>query len=178
MSDYLWDGSGEPDAELDRLQSVLRPLRFVAPAEPLRLPIEDLDVAKRRPALWRWAVAAVVLFTALGLGAWMIFQPPAQTIAMTSPGAIPSAELGWTIPDQPTGPEVRGNDSPAPSNSAPSRRAIRTSAANQAASRARTEAREGRMAADQLLKALRITSDQLNFVRTKVSTDGRPDPAS
>lgn len=52
--DYLWDGSGEPDPEIERLERLLRPLAHSGP--PPRF-------AARRPAssLRAWAVAAAVL---------------------------------------------------------------------------------------------------------------------
>ncbi len=57
--DYLWDGSGEPDADVERLETVLRPLRHARPAP---------DLPARRPApgvrsglWWSLAAAAVVI---------------------------------------------------------------------------------------------------------------------
>jgi hypothetical protein len=53
--DYLWDGSGEPDAEIVRLEALLQPLRHKA--LPLRLPA-------RVPARRRFAAAAMQIVTA------------------------------------------------------------------------------------------------------------------
>jgi hypothetical protein len=57
--DYLWDGSGEPDAEIVRLEALLRPYRHTA--LPLLLPA--------RAPLWstsrRFAPAALQLLTAV-----------------------------------------------------------------------------------------------------------------
>ena len=56
--DYLWDRSGPPDPEIERLERTLAPLRY-----RLRNPE---PVAKRPPALW-WAAAAAVALVAVGL---------------------------------------------------------------------------------------------------------------
>lgn len=59
--DYLWDGSGEPDREIQRLEAALRPLRGARPApEPSRL-------HGPRPTLpgWQTLAAAAALLLAL-----------------------------------------------------------------------------------------------------------------
>jgi hypothetical protein len=56
--DYLWDGSGSPDPEIERLEAVLRPLRRVPPAPAL----------PARPAArpgWRALAAAAAVIVAL-----------------------------------------------------------------------------------------------------------------
>ena len=57
--DYLWDGSGTPDPEVQRLEGLLRPLRYqrAAPAAPAR-----------RSRAWRapLAIAAALLVAAAG----------------------------------------------------------------------------------------------------------------
>ena len=56
MSDqYLWDRSGPPDPEIERLEQVLAPLRYGKP-----LPV-------RKPPVLRWAAAAAVVAAALAL---------------------------------------------------------------------------------------------------------------
>jgi hypothetical protein len=59
--DYLWDGSGEPDPEIRRLEEVLRPLRGTRPAPELpSLPRRGLPL----PA-WRTLGAAAAVLLAL-----------------------------------------------------------------------------------------------------------------
>ncbi|HSD27624.1 MAG TPA: hypothetical protein VLL75_09995 [Vicinamibacteria bacterium] len=61
--DYLWDGSGEPDPEVQRLEAVLRPLRGTRPAP---------ELGSGRPRLafsfggWRALAAAAAVVLALG----------------------------------------------------------------------------------------------------------------
>ena len=60
--DYLWDGSGEPDPEIRRLEALLRPLRGTRPAP-------ELGGGRARPALpsggWRTLAAAAAVVAAL-----------------------------------------------------------------------------------------------------------------
>ncbi len=61
--DYLWDRSGPPDAEIERLERTLAPLRLGAKPAPRRRPG---PVASGR-ALWRLAAAAAVVVAAVGV---------------------------------------------------------------------------------------------------------------
>ncbi len=72
MSDYLWDKSGEPDADVERLEQLLKPLRH-QPRE-LQLPREEDESPASRAArfLFRWpalAVAAALILMMLA-GVW------------------------------------------------------------------------------------------------------------
>ncbi len=85
--DYLWDGSGTPDPEIQRLESLLAEFRHVD--RPLVLPSET-PVASSRPRglllqmpwLPRLATAAVILF-AVALGIFFSLRP--ATLPTTGP---------------------------------------------------------------------------------------------
>ena len=69
--DYLWDGSGEPDPEVVRLEALLAPLRHrrSAPALPARS-------SRLAPLMMRWMVPALSVAAALLLvaaAAWVIY---------------------------------------------------------------------------------------------------------
>src|ERR1700741_3925566 len=89
--DYLWDGSGTPDPEIKRLESLLAEFRHVE--RPLVLPAETV-AASNRPrgillqmySLPRLAAAAVVLL-ALGLSAFFFLRPT----------RAPDAGPGWDV---------------------------------------------------------------------------------
>ncbi|MFL6212137.1 MAG: hypothetical protein ACJ74W_25060 [Pyrinomonadaceae bacterium] len=79
MSDYLWDKSGEPEEDIERLEQLLGTLRYEP--RPLKLP-EDFSARaarnsfrpQQRPFRWqRLAVAASLLLTLLA-GAWLIMS--------------------------------------------------------------------------------------------------------
>ncbi len=77
--DYLWDGSGEPDPEIQRLEAALRPLRHHRPAPELG--------GRRRP----WRVGG-------GWGVLAAAAAVAAALAATLPGArAPVATSGWQL---------------------------------------------------------------------------------
>jgi hypothetical protein len=73
MSDYLWDKSGEPDAEIERLETLLAPLAHKPGIAP--------RMQTRRPVYIALAIAASVLVVASAV--WMVRQRsrPAWTVA-------------------------------------------------------------------------------------------------
>ena len=80
MSDYLWDKTGEPDAETERLEELLGQLRFQpTPFDlPAGLPAKEFRAARTRNVLsWpRLAVAASLTLAVLA-GAWLMFRQQA-----------------------------------------------------------------------------------------------------
>jgi hypothetical protein len=72
--DYLWDRSGEPDAELQRLEEILGTLRY----QPRALPIPaDIKMGRRRSFSRALAIAAAIALVAVLLGLWFHFHRPA-----------------------------------------------------------------------------------------------------
>jgi len=65
--DYLWDRSGPPDPEIERLERTLAPLRY-------RHREEVLHQAPKRPRMW-WAAAAAVVLSAAGISRFAVPQP-------------------------------------------------------------------------------------------------------
>jgi hypothetical protein len=68
MNDYLWDKSGEPDAEVERLENLLGSLR--QERRPLELPPEIFVAHPRRRAAWFPYAAAAALALAALAGFW------------------------------------------------------------------------------------------------------------
>ncbi len=67
---YLWDRSGEPDPEIQRLEEILGTLRYQP--QPLEIPLDVPTGGRRRfvPAL---AIAAMLALFAVLLGFWFAF---------------------------------------------------------------------------------------------------------
>jgi FecR protein len=84
-NDYLWDGSGMPDPEVQRLESLL--VEFRHAERPLALPAEASVVTSeprgllvKMPWLPRFAAAAVILL-ALGVGIFVSIRPANQPLS-------------------------------------------------------------------------------------------------
>ncbi len=87
---YLWDRSGEPDPEIQKLEEILGTLRY----QPRALEIPpNLQVRGRRNFFPVMAIAAAIAIVAVGLGLWFSFnrrQAPASAAKNNRPIAQPS----------------------------------------------------------------------------------------
>ena len=93
--DYLWDGTGEPDAEVQRLERLLAGLRYDRPAPEF----SGIDVkparSRLRILLPRFAAAAAVLMI-VG-GAWLIQrlnQPSWEVASLAGRPKVGSNHIG------------------------------------------------------------------------------------
>jgi hypothetical protein len=98
--DYLWDGSGMPDPDVQRLESLLAEFRHTE--RPLALPAETSLVSSKPPGLvvqfpWlpRLAVAAVILLSSIIL----LFLPPIRVVS-------PPAGPGWDVANLEGSPQI------------------------------------------------------------------------
>ncbi len=80
-NDYLWDGSGEADAEVQQLEALLGRYRAVAPMPDFRRVV----VLRRRPR-WPYAVAAALILCVIG-GEVLFHTPSNRWRATSSTGA-------------------------------------------------------------------------------------------
>lgn len=168
---YLWDKSGEPDEEIQHLESLLSEFRYqprplVLPeATPKRMIFSQVTLATMRYA----AIAAVVLL-ALGLGLWYGVrsteqQQPIAALPQTA-SPIPSvtshqeAAVGKPQPETPSPQNVKHT-------ATPQTRAVKTP--RRTVNR-QTEL-EGERAKEKVLYALQITSKQLDTITKKIQTD-------
>jgi hypothetical protein len=106
MSDYLWDKTGDPDAETERLEELLGQLRFQPRTfeVPATLPFTPRRATPARaPFNWsRLAVAASLIATLL-FGAWLIVSKQ-RTVNTPQLARQPATEEKAT--QQPTDQEV------------------------------------------------------------------------
>jgi len=65
--DYLWDRSGNPDPELQKLEEILGTLRYQP--QPLRIPA-DIQIGRRRVFFPALAIAAAIALFAVLLSLW------------------------------------------------------------------------------------------------------------
>jgi len=72
--DYLWDRSGNPDPELQKLEEILGTLRYQP--QPLRIPA-DIQIGRRRVFFPALAIAAAIALFAVLLNLWFHFHRPA-----------------------------------------------------------------------------------------------------
>jgi hypothetical protein len=100
QDDYLWDGSGEPDPEVVRLEALLKPYRHTA--APLLLPAR----APVRPTSRRFVPAAMQVLTAA-----------ASLVLVVAAAWFASAmrPSGWTVQSLAGAPSVAGTPIDSPS---------------------------------------------------------------
>jgi hypothetical protein len=197
--EYLWDKSGDPDPEIERLEKSLASFRFKRPLEPLPLPANSrwqFQLRSSPPAL---AAAAALLLLLLGGGLWLGLQRRAE-----SPSEKPALAAGSTPQVKQAVPEFSGPRPPigtgnpgepglnisvkdegvAPAPPVASRRARprRNGAARQQMARHRAQEiapsqqqqiarHEGEQAKAKLIMALHIASDKLNEVQKKIQSN-------
>src|ERR1700730_13959861 len=87
--DYLWDGSGEPDREIQRLEVLLRGFQHSRPA-----PVFP-EVGRGRG--WRIFFRRVRLLPALPAIAVAVVMSAALAFLVRSPKPMPAAEVGWEV---------------------------------------------------------------------------------
>ena len=175
---YLWDRSGEPDLETQKLEEILGTLRYQP--QPLEIP-HNIQVGRRRGFFPAMAIAAAIALFAVLLGLWFGFnrrQAPASE-------AKHDQQIDRQI--NTTQPQVRPGTAPsrtaAEQNSTPGRiqkhrDATRNLLAGNQSRNTRTENRQPELTAqelaekEQVLVALRLVSAKLNLAQRK--TQGAP----
>ncbi len=199
--DYLWDRSGEPDPEIDRLEAALSSLRYKRPARPLPLPGASRP-SFRISSTWLAAAAAVALLIAAG-GLWFVLHRSVSNEqgGVAASGTAPKAVgEGKDVPTPPTRSAGGANEqvavdnkgdespgaitSPAPRNlnrprqTLERRQEIAVLRNRERALREEETVRRGELAKEQLIKALQITSDKLSTVQKKIQGNQEHNPIS
>jgi hypothetical protein len=108
MDDYLWDGSGEPDPEVERLEQLLSRFRSDAPAPVL--PAAPLAPRRAfRPYVPALVAAAALVVVGFGSGLWMTLG---ERRGGGSPGTPIVAHGTGTPQPEPEETEVRAPEVP------------------------------------------------------------------
>ena len=150
--DYLWDKSGQPDPEIQELEEILGALRYQP--RPLALP----PVSRRRNYFPLLAIAASLLFALVAGGIWLrvrsnrVSQPPQQANVVPAPPKIEEQEPPAAIRDK-----------------SENKLAVNHKPRHKSASSALTksEREEALAAKEQLMLALRVTTEKLNLIHRK-----------
>ncbi|HEX8175464.1 MAG TPA: hypothetical protein VF543_10115 [Pyrinomonadaceae bacterium] len=187
--DYLWDKSGEPDPEIEQLENLLGGLRSRRTAKDLMPAVEKLS-RKGARTFPKWlSVAAAVAFVLLALGVFNVIQR--QSVKQFSDSQF--VMLNPTSPEPPVevaAPAGGSGETSQPESEKPlaaaaqneKRTSLETRRRNIARKREaflnRQEQTEGLMAKEQLLKALQITSSNLDIVQKQVQGDEKQGPSS
>jgi hypothetical protein len=185
--DYLWDKTGEPDPEIQHLERVMGQLRH-------RLTVEDLpafEIPRTQPRIFSklLAIAAAFAFAALALGAIAALHRQSKNADTNSAPVVmvnlpPSTIESGDAPVKADAPLEQNNQVEPARVSDTKPKATAVVARRRDINRSREaliserEEAEGLMAKEQLIKALVITSNKLDFVQKKVKGDERRGPSS
>ena len=159
--DYLWDKTGEPDPQVQQLEQILGSLRYQP--KPLELP-EELPLPRRRNYFPPLAIAAGVLLALLAGGIWLNTrsrrEAPSHEAKVT-----PAAPVKEVTPTEVKAPEPKAEPREEvvavvhkhrPRPSAP----VLSTA----------EREEALLAKEQVMLALRLTTEKLSLVHKKTQT--------
>ena len=155
--DYLWDKSGPPDPEIQKLENLLGTLRYQP--KPFEIP-SNVSAPRRRNYFPLLAAIAATLLVALLAGSiWLRVrsndESPRQ--ARTAPAPSPTVE-------------EKINPAPEPVKIAPRERnvTVKYKRRNRPSGLTERERGEALAAKQQLMLALRLASEKLNLAQKKV----------
>lgn len=148
--DYLWDKTGQPDPEIQKLEEILGTLRYQP--KPLELP-----VSRRRSYLTLLAVAASLLLAVLAAGVWLRVRnqrmPQPQQAEVIS---TPSPAVEEKKPE----PKLAAPQEVIAVNNKRRHKSVATALSKR-------EREEALLAKQQLMMALRLTTEKLSMVHRK-----------
>ena len=160
--DYLWDKTGEPHPEIQKLEEILGALRYQP--KPLELP-QELPRQRRNhfPVL---AIAASVLLALLAAGVWLRVRTqdesqPQQAKVTTTPKVV---DEKTPEPMKPAANEQVSKGGLPPLTRHPKHR-------SSSPTLARHEREEALSAKEQVMLALRLTSEKLSMVHKKTQSN-------
>jgi|SRR5215472_6928184 hypothetical protein len=167
---YLWDRSGEPDAEIRELEELLGTLKY----QPRPLQIPATVRAGRKRTFIPLAIAAAITLTMIAAGLWIHFgsspaRPPIQVRDNRS-APIPHQTAGSLSPDQVAiSTPPAGNTSETVIRKVTWRRVARNNPRHIPSTAPRLTEQE-LAEKGQVLIALRLASAKLNLAQRKTQT--------
>jgi hypothetical protein len=162
--DYLWDKTGEPDPEIQQLEEILGTLRYEP--KPLELPQDLLTPRRRRNHFPLLAIAATVLLALLAAGLWLRVRTqsesqPKQASVTPAPSTTIAKKNDEESKQQKIEQVRKRGLPPLPRHS--KYRSSSTTLATQ-------EREEALEAKEQVMLALRLTTEKLSLVHKKTQT--------
>jgi hypothetical protein len=158
--DYLWDKSGEPDPEIQRLEQILGTLRYQE--KPLELP-EQITHPRSHNNAFLLAIAATVLLGLLVATLWLKARNnhlPEKQIA-SAPETIstpaPKNDGLIRVPEQPSVKNITVEHRPHLAKASVPKKPVLTA----------KEREEALAAKQQVMLALRLASEKLNEVQRR-----------
>jgi len=93
MSDYLWDKSGTPDPEVERLERLLEPFRYRSGVKP---------IGPRRPRASMWVALGAAAAVLAAVGLWRMVRPVSEAWSVSvvraeGPSRTMSLRSGQTL---------------------------------------------------------------------------------
>ena len=154
--DYLWDKTGEPDPEIQQLEEILGTLRYQP--KPLELPQNLPMPRQRRNHLPLIAIAASVLLALLAAGIWLRVRTqsesqPNQANVAPAPSAV----------DEKTTVATKNNEEPKKQKI----EQVRKRGLPPLPRYTKREREEALAAKQQVMLALRLTTEKLSLVHKK-----------
>ena len=150
--DYLWDRTGQPDPEIQQLEEILGTLRYQP--QPLVIP-DDLRVPRRRNYFPLLAIAASVLLALIAGSIWLRLR--SRNVA-----PLQQARVETPTPKLDEAPKPPVNRSVVNPPLQATNRIHRKRSAPSVVNR-----EEALVAKEQLMLALRVTTQKLQLVRLK-----------
>ncbi len=170
---YLWDRSGQPDAEVQELEDLLGSLRYVP--QPLEIPAH-IQPGRQRTFSVGLAIAAAIAFFAVLVGLWFLNQRPAPVLTVNNNSHPLTAPIATAGPAAPSINETQTAQIEKPKETGVIKHAA--SSARRQTYAARTVNREPVLTPEELaekeqvLVALRLVSFKLNVAKGR--TQGGP----
>ena len=165
--DYLWDKTGEPDPQVQQLEEILGSLRYQP--KPLQIP-EELPLPQRRTYFPWLAIAAGVLLAILAGGIWLSTRSRGEAPQQQAESAPPVPVKEVTpSPASTATPELK----PEPREEVVVVHKRRPMSSTPVLSKRERE--EALMAKEQVMLALRLTTEKLSLVHKKTQN---PNPAN
>jgi len=157
--DYLWDKTGEPDPEIQQLEEILGALRYQP--KPLELPQDLLTPRRRRNHYPLFAIAATLLLALLAAGVWLRMRTQSESqpkqASVTPAPSTTVAKKNDEEPKQQKVEQVRKRGLPPPQRK---QRSFSPALDKQ-------EREEALEAKQQVMLALRLTTEKLSLVHKK-----------